>query len=42
MLSSTGLCDGPIPRPEESCLVCVYVTEFDQVQQKTSTHTNQE
>ena len=28
-----GSCDRPIPRPEESYRVCVYVTECDQVQQ---------
>jgi len=42
MLSGGGLCDWPIPRPEESyrvCVcVCVCVTEFDQVQQKPSTY----
>jgi hypothetical protein len=25
VLSGRGLCDGPIPRPEESYRVCVYV-----------------
>jgi hypothetical protein len=34
MLSGRGLCDGPIPRPEESCrLRCV--SECDQVKVKT-------
>jgi hypothetical protein len=35
VLSGTGLCDGPIPRPEESYrLWCV--SECDQVQIKTT------
>jgi hypothetical protein len=34
VLSGTGLCDGPIPRPEESYrLWCLY--ECDKVQMKT-------
>ena len=28
-----GLCDGPIPRPGESCLVCMCVSERDQAQE---------
>jgi hypothetical protein len=33
VLSGRGLCDGPIPRTEESYRVCVCVIECDQVQQ---------
>ena len=29
VLSGRGLCDGPIPRPEESYCVCVCVCVFD-------------
>jgi hypothetical protein len=37
MLSGRGLCDGPIPRPEESYrLWCVF--ECDQVKHKNSLH----
>jgi hypothetical protein len=31
VLSGTGLCDGPIPRPDESYRVFMCVTECDQV-----------
>jgi len=37
VLSGIGLCDGPIPHPEEvltKVYVCVYVTECVQVQKK--------
>ena len=33
VLSGRRLCVGPITRPEDSCRVCVCVTECDQVQQ---------
>jgi hypothetical protein len=33
VLSGRGLCDGPIPRPEESYRVCVCVAECDEMQQ---------
>jgi hypothetical protein len=31
VLSGRGLCDGPIPPPEESCRMCACVTECDQL-----------
>ena len=33
VLSSRGLCNGPILSPEESYRVCVCITECDKVQQ---------
>ena len=33
VLSGTGLCDWPIPSPEEFYLVCVCVTQCDEVEQ---------
>ena len=37
VLSGRGLCDGLIPRPEESYRVCIFVIGCDQVQKKPST-----
>jgi hypothetical protein len=34
VLSGRGLCDGPIPRPEESYQLCC-VAEYDKVKLKT-------
>ena len=31
MFSDRGLCDGPIPRPEESCRKCACVIGCDQL-----------
>jgi len=31
LLSDGGLCDGPIPRPEESCRMCACVIECGQL-----------
>jgi hypothetical protein len=39
VLSGRGLCDSPIPRPEEYYLLYVCVTECDQVQQQPSAST---
>jgi hypothetical protein len=33
VFSGRGLCDGPIPRPEESYRVCVGAVECGQLQQ---------